>query len=128
MIFGWLTHTWLLHFADATTCSLQNHFFGITHWYEFLPGTPDGTGKCIPQITALSDIWLIVAAVIEMLLRVAALAAIVFVIWGGFEFIKSQGEPDATTRARNTVLNALVGLVIAVVAATAVTFIAGQFN
>jgi ABC-type Fe3+ transport system permease subunit len=107
---------------------LDHGFFGIPHWYQFLPGTLDASNKCIPQITSINDIWLIVAAVIEMLLRVAAIAAIVFVIWGGIEFIRSQGEPDATTRARNTVFNALIGLVIAVVAATAVTFFAGQFN
>ena len=50
------------------------------------------------------------------------------VIYGGIEFIMSQGEPDKANKARGTVINALIGLVIAVAAATLVTFIAGRFN
>jgi hypothetical protein len=65
---------------------------------------------------------------VEILLRLAALAAIVMVIVGGVQYITSQGEPNNVTKARTTIISALAGLVIAVLAATAVTFLAGQFK
>lgn len=62
------------------------------------------------------------------MLRIAALVAIAYVLIGGIEFIRSQGEPGKTAEARQTIINALAGLVIAVGAATIVTYVAGQFN
>jgi hypothetical protein len=112
----------------AAACNLKGgSFLSFPHWYEYLSGTTDATG-CIPKITALGDIWLIVAAVVEILLRVAALAAVGLIIYGGIEFVVAQGEPDKATQARKTIVNALVGLVIAIAAATVVTFVAGSFK
>jgi hypothetical protein len=109
------------NFAAACT---NPSFLGFPTWYEYLKLNTD----CTPMLTSVADIWLIVAAVLEILLRIAALVALIMVIYGGIEFITSQGEPDKSNKARSTVINALIGLVIAVVAATVVTFIAGSFN
>ncbi|HVI60913.1 MAG TPA: hypothetical protein VM535_02010 [Candidatus Saccharimonadales bacterium] len=111
-------------------------FFGIPRWYEYLPGVlafkdpanPGAGTICTPQLSDLTNTWLIAAAVIEILLRIAALVAVAFVIYGGFNYMTSQGEPDATGRAKGTVVNALIGLAIAVMAAAIVTFIAGRVN
>ncbi len=116
----------------AVACSASKSFFGLPTWYKYLQSfqVNDFQGSptiCQPQINNLNDIWLIVAAVIELLLRLAAVAAIAMVVWGGIQFISSQGEPEATHKARGTIINALVGLVIAVGAATFVSFIAGRF-
>jgi archaellum biogenesis protein FlaJ (TadC family) len=99
--------------------------FGFPTWYEYLPLNPtDNT----PEIRGLGDIWLIVAAIIDILLRVAALAAIALVVVGSVQYITSQGEPAKTTKARTTIISALAGLVIAVLAVTLITFLAGQFK
>jgi type IV secretory pathway VirB2 component (pilin) len=76
----------------------------------------------------LTDIWLIVAAITEILLRLAALIAVIMVIVGGVSYITSQGDPNKTKQALNTIINSLIGLVISVAAATIVTFIAGRFS
>jgi len=115
------------HFAAAASQCSGGGFFGFPTWYEYLKRL-DVTGQCTPQITGIADIWLIVAAVIDILLRIAALAAIVFVIYGGVEYMTSQGEPDKTSKARNTIINAAIGLVISVTAAGLVTYIAGRFK
>jgi ABC-type Fe3+ transport system permease subunit len=99
-------------------------FLGFPTWYEFLPLNADKT----PELTSISDVWLIVAAVIDILLRVAAIVAIVIVIYGGIQFITSGGDPQKASSARTTITNAIIGLVIAVTAATLVTFVAGRFN
>jgi hypothetical protein len=87
----------------------------------------DATGACTPKINGINDVWLILAAIVELLLRVAALAALVFVIWGAIQFITSQGEPDRTSKAQSTIINALIGLVISVGAASVVAYVAGKF-
>jgi hypothetical protein len=117
----------LIQYFGITPCKGGDFLFFPT-WYKYLDGTPDANGLCTPKITGINDLWLIVAAIIEILLRVAALAAIGFIIYGGFEYLTSQGEPDKTTRARGTIINALVGLVIAISAAAIVNFIAGSIS
>jgi ABC-type Fe3+ transport system permease subunit len=108
-------------------------FLGFPKWYKYIdgytvPASQPGGGSCAPQVTHISDIWLIVAAFVEILLRIGAILAIVFVIYGGVQYITSQGEPSKTNQARQTVINALIGLVIAVGATTIVTFTAGRFK
>ena len=60
-------------------------------------------------------------------LRLASIAAIAMVVYGGVQYIMSQDEPDKTKQARSTIINALIGLVVAVAATTLITFIAGRF-
>jgi hypothetical protein len=118
-------------FAVSGACK-GGSFLGFPTWYAYLPSVnvTDSTGvtSCVPQITRLTDVWLIVAAIIEILLRVAALAAVAYVIWGGFEYITSQGEPDKTAKARSQIINALVGLAIAVSASVIVSFVARSIH
>jgi len=117
----------------AATCSGANssptEFLGFPKWYEYLQQTSDPiTHICTPEINKLTDVWLILAAIIEIMLRVAALAAVILVIYGGVQYIVSQGEPDRIGKAKGTVLSALIGLVIAVTAAAVVAFIAGRVS
>lgn len=110
-------------------------FFGIPPWYEYLdvevnPYTRAcelhmSLTKSNGQIdfTAFSLIGL---GILDILIRVAALVAVAFVIYGGIQYITSQGEPDRFKRATGTIVNALIGLVIAVLAATVVRFIGNR--
>lgn len=110
----------------AAACSGAN-FLAFPTWYHYL-SCQTVNGLQSPQLTSINDIWLVVAAIIEILLRVGVLAALVFVIYGGVQYTTSQGEPDKTTKARMTIINSIVGLAISILAATVVNFIAGKFN
>jgi len=61
-------------------------------------------------------------AIVDILLRIVGLVSVGFVIYGGFRYITSQGEPDATKKALATVVNALIGMAIAIFAVTIVSF------
>jgi hypothetical protein len=89
----------LTYFA-AEKCS---HFLGFPTWYEYIR-VPGGSCSEI-QITNINDVWLIVAAVVEILLRVAGIFAVAFVMYGGFQYITSQAEPEKVNRAKNTIIN-----------------------
>lgn len=103
------------------------HFLTFPTWYAYLPGKTSG-GICSPYLTKLSEVWLVLAAILEILLQVASLVAVGFVVYAGFQFLTSQGEPDKVVQARMALINALVGLTIAVMAAVTVNFIAGSIH
>lgn len=126
----------MILFARIVERCPGGNLFGLPPWYKYLNGEittasdidPRISGEaCTPIINGLGDIWLIVAAVLEMVLRIAALLAVGFVVYGGIRYVVSQGEPDRLNAARSTIINALIGLVVTVIAASVVTFVAGRF-
>ena len=114
-------------FAAACTPGSGGNFLGFPTWYKYLEGE-DIAGKCSVIFNFPNDIGKILLAVIEILLRVVAIVALVFVIIGAVRYTTSQGQPDSTAAARKTILNSLIGLVIAVSAAAIVSFIGGRFK
>ena len=110
----------------------SNSFFSFPTWYKYLPSVDPVPGKpvqaCSPEISGIADVWLIAAAVLDILLRLAAIAAIVFVVVGAVQYITSEGQSEKTAQARKTIQSALIGLVISVSAAAVVSFLAGRFN
>ncbi len=120
--------TTLLQRFAATCDPSGGSFFGLPTWYKYLEGETDAFGRCVPQIGDPANVWLIVLAVIDALLRLAAIIAVGFVLYGGIQFIVSQGEPERTNQARNTIINALIGLVITMSAAGIVSFIGVSIN
>jgi len=111
----------------AAACQPAQDFAGFPTWYKYLEGQ-GSTLDCAPVVGGLTDIWLIVLAIVELLIRIAVLAAILYVVIGGIKFMLARGNPDKIAEARGTTINALVGLVIAVVAVAAINFIGGSFN
>lgn len=55
---------------------------------------------------------------------IASLAAVFFIIKGGYEYITSTGRPDALDHAKLTIRNAIIGLVLVIAA----TVISSLFN
>ena len=51
---------------------------------------------------------------ISMLLGVAGAVAIVFIIIGGFWYITSAGNEEQAEKGKNTLLNAIIGIVVIV--------------
>jgi hypothetical protein len=54
----------------------------------------------------------VVGAVITLLFVIAVIIALGFLIWGGIKWILSGGDKGAVESARNTIVAAIVGLVI----------------
>jgi hypothetical protein len=71
---------------------------------------------------------LVALALVDVLLRLAGLAAIFFIVYGGIQYTTSQGNPDATAKAQNTIVNALIGLALSVVAVAGVSFLANRLG
>ena len=100
--------------ASATNCTESvGGFLGFPTWYKYLSPTINGT-ECSIVFEIKEDIPKVLLAVFEIVLRVGGIVAVVFIIWGGFQFMISQGNPDQTKGARSTIINALIGLAISI--------------
>ena len=114
--------------ADSTPCP-PSGFFGLRPWYFYIDDSKHFKGcdvvsfRFFPNAHNPSDIPLVLLAIIDDLLRVAGLIAVIFVIIGAIRFITSQGNPEDASKAQATVINALVGLAIAIVSVAFVTFL-----
>lgn len=54
----------------------------------------------------------LIVKIINILLAVAFLVAVLFLIIGGFRYIASAGNEEAAEKGRNTIINALIGIVV----------------
>lgn len=80
---------------------------------------------CHPKLTQLNDVWVIALNVVEVLLQVVAYAAIGYLVWGGFKYMKSRGDPSRIQNAKDAITNAIVGLVVSLGSVAIVNFISG---
>lgn len=106
----------------AASCDTGG-FFGFPSWDACLQHTADGT----PQITKLSDLWLIGFPLVTTMVKAAGYLAAGFIIWGGVKYIKSTGNPSEITAAKTVIQNAIIGLIICIISVAAVQFVAGAF-
>lgn len=63
--------------------------------------------------------------VVEILMQIVAYVCVTFIIIGGFKYITSAGSPDGNSSGRQTIQNALIGLVISMVSVGIINFVAG---
>lgn len=112
--------------ATAEACGKSSSsFLGFPTWYRYLnPTFDDSNNECKINFDPQTDIPKVVLAVFEIILRLAGIIAVIFVIYGGFQYILSQAEPDRVKGARSTIINALIGLAIAISATFIVNLIA----
>jgi hypothetical protein len=110
--------------AAGDACNLPVHyFFFLPSWWEYLNGQVNTGGVCEIDFAFPGDIWLVGLAILDILLRIAGFVAVVSIIIAGAQLITSEGNAEKATSARNRLMNALIGLAIAVIAAAVVTFV-----
>jgi tellurite resistance protein TehA-like permease len=118
------------HFA-VLDCTTKHNFLGLVPWHEYLKFQDVGGACEIQNFTLLgthSSLLLILLAIVDDLLRLAGLFAVIYIIYAGIKYIMSQGSPDETGKALESIKNALTGLVLALIAIPLVSFLAGRFD
>jgi len=85
-------------------------------------GAVSGTSGC-EQAAGEETVDNTIATVINILSIIGAVIAIIMIMIGGFRFITSSGDSGSTASARNTVIYAVVGLVIIALAQLIVLFV-----
>lgn len=69
----------------------------------------------------------IVATVVKVLLYVIGGVSVIMIIIGGFRYVISQGDSSSVTSAKNTILYAVIGLLVAIFAYAIVSFVVNSF-
>ncbi len=133
--------------AKAIDCSSRS-LLGVPTWYKYLevkaveasngeeicqvvgPCVDKESGQpvsnCDGTTTRLNVAIVtqrVAIAVLDILLRIAGIVAFVFIVVAGFKFVLSEGDTNKAKDARNTALNAAIGLGIAIVATGIVSFV-----
>lgn len=70
----------------------------------------------------------IVAKIIKVMLYILGALSVVMIIFGGFKYVTSRGESADVTSAKNTILYAVVGLIVALLAYAIVSFVVKEFQ
>jgi len=99
--------------VSAAGC--EGRVLGVPPWYRGLTNEnpPECSMKTPDDVGGLSAfIWMIVLNGIDMALVLAVYAAIFFIMFGGFLYLTGGAVPAQTERARKTIFNAVIGLVI----------------
>lgn len=119
-------------FFFAASCALPgtgaNSFFGFPHWWKYLNGATDPLGRCAPVFNFPTDTWAVGLAILDMLLRLAGIAAVVSIIIAGINYITAAGSADKITASRKRIINSILGLAVALVAAALVSFIGNRLG
>jgi hypothetical protein len=119
----------LSHFSITNGCKPPS-FFGLKPWYQYLETDSNCNIQNFKVLggTSGSDFVLIGLALIDDLLRIAGFIAVLYIVYGGVLYVTSQGSPEQTGKAQNTIQNALIGLVIAIISVSFVTFLGGRIG
>lgn len=67
----------------------------------------------------------LIAFFIQIVLFIGGLAALLYLLWGAFDWINSSGEKEKLTKAQNKMMNAVIGLILMVAAFTIFSFVMG---
>lgn len=65
--------------------------------------------------------------IVNVLLFIIAAIAVVMLIIGGIRYVVSGGDQSAVTSAKNTILYAIIGIIVAILAYAAVNFVLDEF-
>ena len=70
----------------------------------------------------------IIKTIVEVLLMAVGAISIIMIVIGGIMFALSSGDAQKAAKARNTVLYAVVGLIVSIFASAIVNFVFNRFN
>ena len=102
------------------SCGGSSPLFGLRPWYEGI--TESQNGKCeikFPDGDAENMAQFVWAIVLNVLYDVSVLVgyiAIIMIAWGGYLYMFSRGMPDRAERGKKTLIAAIAGLAISMLA------------
>lgn len=106
----------------------------------FVPALPASAATCDPSLGASEGITCaqgsnvpdtlfgqgsIFTTVVNVLLFVIGALSVIMLIWGGIRYTTSGGNSSSVTAAKNTIMYAIIGLVIAFLAFAIVNWVLG---
>lgn len=85
------------------------------------------SSKSDEQPTSLFGDGGVFETISKVLLFIIGAVSVIMLIIGGIRYTISQGDSAAVTSAKNTILYSIIGLIVAILAYAAVSFVIGSF-
>lgn len=104
-----------------TSPSIQNSLCSGANTLQI--STDASGGTCNLQSGSTDRVNTIIRQVINVFSVVVGVVAVIMIIVGGFRYITSGGQAEKITSAKNTILYAIVGLIIVALAQIIVKFV-----
>jgi hypothetical protein len=79
-------------------------------------------GECVER-QAEAGLNRLIRKIVNVLSTIIGVIAVIMIIWGGFKYITSGGDSNQVASARNTIIYAIVGLIIVALAQFIVRFV-----
>jgi hypothetical protein len=120
--------------ARAADCKDSGTISVFPAWYKGLCNdkgdgivSPKDIQKKLPNDTSgiATFITKIATNLVELLLYVVGYVSLIFIIWGGFKYMISGDNASGTSSAKKTILNAVIGLILSIMAIAIVNLITG---
>lgn len=86
------------------------------------------TTGCDAGATAGTEVNNVIDTVVNILSIVVGIVAVIMIIIAGFRYITSNGDSGAVSGAKNTIIYALVGLVVVALAQVIVKFVVNRIT
>lgn len=83
-------------------------------------------GTIAPPKGAPTDLGTFIAGGIKLFIIVAGIFLLIYLLWGAFDWITSGGEKEKISKAQSKMTNAVVGMILVIVALTLFNLIAGN--
>lgn len=111
--------------AHADKCKDEGTFLTIPPWYAGVckKDTSGAATNDVEITNPESDIARIALNVFSIVIYVISYIAVAMVIFGGIKYAISTGDPAKATAARQTIQNALIGLLLGLSALAIVKFV-----
>lgn len=87
-----------------------------------------GGGAAGCQTTTGNPVNLVLNRAVDLGATIAGLICVIFIVIGGVQFVTSAGDADKAKSARNTIVYALIGLLVTAIAAGIVSFVISRLN
>jgi len=86
-------------------------------------GINNGIGAAGGNEHADDDLTSVIQTIINVILYIVGILAVAFIIYGGVKYATSAGDTAKVTSAKNTLMYAVIGLIIAILAFAIVNFV-----
>jgi Type IV secretion system pilin len=87
-----------------------------------------GGASCAAGTGSSTDLLSNIKVITNTLILVVGIASVIMIIIGALRYVLSAGNEKATSGAKDNIIYAVVGLVIAVIAYAIVNFVLSQFK
>lgn len=104
----------------------EDYFLTFRPWYYGL--VKEGSATCElkdinveggttgEEIELTAFIWTIILNILSILFNLVGYLALGFIIYGGYLYLLAKGDPAKIAKGKNTVIRALIGLVVCILA------------